>query len=76
MFELIIADKAKQDIRNTLSYIKEKLCNKKAATELADRIEEEISSLSPNPSAFVYRPSFSTTTHSIIFPEIGVTSIL
>ena len=46
MFEIIITDKAKQDIKKTLAYIKEKLFNPKAATELADMLESEISSLS------------------------------
>ena len=49
MFEIIIADKAKQDIKNTLVYIKENLLNPKAATELADMLESEISSLSQFP---------------------------
>ncbi len=49
MFEIIIASTAKQDIKNTLSYIKDTLCNHKAAIELADMIQEEISSLSMFP---------------------------
>ena len=44
-FEIIIVDHAKQDIRENLAYIKNTLCNSKAATELADLIEKEISSL-------------------------------
>ena len=46
MFELIIADSAKQDIRNNLAYIKNTLCNPTAAANLADMIQKEISSLS------------------------------
>ena len=45
MFDIIIANTAKQDIKNTLAYIKDTLCNHKAAMELADMIQEEISTL-------------------------------
>ena len=44
-FGIIIADYAKQDIRENLAYIKNTLCNSEAATELADLIEQEIRSL-------------------------------
>ena len=49
MFELIISDSAKSDIREALSYIKNTLFNPKAAEELADMIEEEISALAQFP---------------------------
>lgn len=49
MFKIIIADNAKQDIKNTLAYIKDILFNPKAATELADMLESEISSLAQFP---------------------------
>ena len=49
MFEIIIADKAKQDIKETLLYIKNSLGNPKAASALADKIEYEISTLSEFP---------------------------
>lgn len=49
MFEIIIAEHAKQDIRNNLAYIKNTLCNQKAALELADMLEKEISYLSQFP---------------------------
>ena len=45
MIELIITESAKKDIREALSYISNVLFNKKAASELADMIEEEISML-------------------------------
>ncbi len=49
MFEIVIADIAKQDIKNNLAYINYTLCNHKAAAELADEIEKEISLLSQFP---------------------------
>ena len=49
MYKIIIANSAKSDIRNNLAYIKNTLCNQKAAVELADMIEKEISSLSQFP---------------------------
>ncbi|MBR5400947.1 MAG: type II toxin-antitoxin system RelE/ParE family toxin [Treponema sp.] len=49
MFEIIIAEHAKQDIRNNLTYIKNTLCNQKAASDLADMLEKEIGSLSQFP---------------------------
>ena len=49
MFKIIIADNAKQDIKNTLAYIKDILFNPKAATksvvflaELAIQIKEVV----------------------------------
>ncbi|MCR4712979.1 MAG: hypothetical protein K5751_01205 [Treponemataceae bacterium] len=44
-FELIISEKAKTDIRDTLAYIKNTLANSKAASSLANLITIEISSL-------------------------------
>ncbi len=49
MIELIITESAKKDIREALSYISNVLFNKKAASELADMIEEEISMLAQFP---------------------------
>lgn len=49
MFEIIISDTAKQDIRESLFYIKNTLYNSKAASELADKIETDIASLSQFP---------------------------
>ena len=48
-FNLIITDKAKADIREALAYIKNSLCNEKAAAELADFITSEIHSLKKFP---------------------------
>ena len=48
-YKLDITDSAKADIKESLAYIKNTLLNSKAATELADLITEEISSLKKFP---------------------------
>ncbi len=48
-FELLISDKAKNDIRSSLEYIKNSLNNPRAATNLADLITQEINSLKQFP---------------------------
>lgn len=45
MFNLIVTQKAKEDICEVLSYIKDELLNKKAASKLADLITEEFAIL-------------------------------
>ena len=42
MAEVVITDSAKTDIKNSISYIKDILCNQKAASNLSDEIIEEI----------------------------------
>lgn len=51
MTKLNITDTAKADIKETLSYIKDTLCNPKAASTMADLITEEFSLLLDNPKS-------------------------
>lgn len=54
MAEVLITESAKSDIKDSLSYIKNNLCNSKAASDLADAIAEEISLLKDNPKSGPY----------------------
>lgn len=54
MAEVVITDSAKTDIKNSISYIKDILCNQKAASNLSDEIIEEILLLKDNPRSGPY----------------------
>ena len=49
MYKIEISEAAKADIKEILSYIKDSLHNPKAASNLADLLAREISSLSQHP---------------------------
>lgn len=58
MAEVVITDSAKTDIKNSISYIKDILCNQKAASNLSDEIIEEIQLLKDNPRSGPYVKDF------------------